>query len=826
MWTVPWTVPQRTDKIFNRPGDGCVAELLLRSQIHSVQIAMKLSSMKVSPELPAMPPFSARKRSFACVVLVACLFSPQHASSAESNRVLWTESRVVGFPDPPPPFEVRQQFKQLVIEKPMSVTALPGTKDLLVHVHKGGYGGPGRLLRFTPERESSELTEFLVLKDIIYGVTFHPDFKQNGFMYVGCNGRSDALEQKCTRVLRFHVARTAPFECDLDSQTTMIEWPSNGHNGGDLVFGHDGMLYVSAGDGTSDSDANHAGQDLTTLPGSLLRIDVDHSTGDKPYSVPPDNPFLGTKDARPEIWAYGFRNPWRISLDSKTGELWAGINGQDLWETVQVVRRGENYGWSITEGSHPFHPNRRRGPTPIVPPTIEHPHSQARSLTGGHVYYGKVHPSLHGHYVYGDYSTGMIWAAKHDGSSIVSHFLVARTSLQITGFGIDHDGELLIADHGSGLYRLVPSRQKQSNDFPRLLSQTGVYESTADSRIHPGLIPYTLNSPLWSDGAVKDRFIGLPGDKTVEFQTEKNWDFPVGTVLVKTFSLPVADRNAEELARIETRLLVRQDGQWYGYSYQWNEAQTDAVLVDASGRDREIEVRIPGADGGLRRQTWHYPSRAECMVCHSRAENFVLGLSVQQTNLDVTINGETLPQLERLKQLGLFHNAATKGDEETTITRENRPFTFPSAVHEMARLPDPADTTQPLEARVRSYLHSNCSNCHVKEGGGNSKITLAFGPPLDKTGTVNAVPIHGSFDLPDAKLIKPSDPMASVLLHRMRNRGRGQMPPLATSVVDRNAVEMIAEWIKKMPPLEGEAKAAEKSTAASSQTEASVEEKQ
>ena len=799
-----------------------------------MQISIKMSLLTVAFGLLAMSPFSFRKSGFVFVVIVACVFSPRHADSAESGRVLWTESRVVGFPDPPPPFEVRQLFTHLDIQKPMSVTALPGTKDLLVHVHKGGYGGPGRLLRFTPESESSELTEFLVLKDIIYGVAFHPDFEQNGLMYVGCNGRSDALEQKCTRVLRFHVARTAPFECDPDSQTTIIEWPSNGHNGGDLVFGHDGMLYVSAGDGTSDSDANHAGQDLTTLPGSMLRIDVDHSTGDKPYSVPSDNPFLDTKDARPEIWAYGLRNPWRISLDSKTGDLWAGINGQDLWETVQVVRRGENYGWSITEGSHPFQPNRRRGPTPIVPPTIEHPHSEARSLTGGHVYYGKVHPSLHGHYVYGDYSTGMIWAAKYDGSSVVSHFLVARTSLQIAGFGIDHDGELLIADHGSGLYRLVPSQQKQSNDFPRLLSQSGVYESTADNSIHPGLIPYSLNSPLWSDGAVKERFIGLPGDKTVEFQTAKSWDFPDGAVLVKTFSLPVADGfaarrgrpGAEGLTRIETRLLTRQRGQWHGYSYEWNEEQTDAVLVDASGRDREIEVRVPDPDGGLRRQTWHYPSRAECMVCHSRAENFVLGLSVQQTNLNVTINGETMPQLERFKQLGLFHGAAPKGDDETTNTRENTPFTFPSSVHEMPRLPDPADTTQPLEARVRSYLHSNCANCHVKEGGGNSKITLAFDSPLEKTAIVNVGPVHDSFDLPDAKLIKPSDPLASVLLHRIRHRGRGQMPPLATSVVDRNAVEMITQWITKMPSVEGAAKAAEEGTAPSSQKEASVEETQ
>ncbi|QDV23522.1 PQQ-dependent sugar dehydrogenase [Aureliella helgolandensis] len=766
--------------------------------------------------------FAALQRNCASVFFFAAFFFQLHGDAAEPGRVLWTESRVVGFPDTPPPFRVQRVFENLDLQKPLSVTAFPGTQDLLIHVHPGDYGGPGRLLRYSPTSLSptslshtsagTELSEFLVLDDIIYGVAFHPDFLRNGYMYIGCNGHSDVLGEVCTRILRFHVARTPPFACDPTSQTTIIEWASNGHNGGDLVFGHDGMLYVSAGDGTSDSDANLAGQDLSTLPGSMLRIDVNRPTVAKPYSVPRDNPFLDLKGARPEIWAYGLRNPWRISVDSKTGELWAGINGQDLWESVQVVRRGENYGWSITEGSHPFHPNRVRGPTPIIPPTIEHPHSEARSLTGGHVYYGTEHPSLYGHYIYGDYSTGIIWAAQYDGTAIVSHFLVARTSLQITGFGIDHEGELLIADHGSGLYRLVASTHVPTHDFPRLLSQTGLFESTADNKLHPGLIPYSVNSPLWSDGAEKERFIALPGAQSVEFQTSKCWNFPDGSVLVKTFSLPIADSNPPNLTRIETRLLTRQQGEWHGYSYEWNEEQTDAELVAAAGRNREILVNASSTEGGLRHQTWHFPSRAECMVCHSRAQEYVLGLSVQQTNLDIAIDGKTMPQLEYFRQLGLFHQASPPNDGGTEKSRESSTFTFPAAFSEMPRLPNPADTTQPLEARARSYLHSNCANCHVKEGGGNSKIDLAFNSPLDKTDLVNAVPLHGSFDLDDAKLIKPSDATASVLLHRMRHRGRGQMPPLATSVIDRDAVEIISQWIQSMPPSEREGRQATSGT--------------
>src|SRR3989454_10256494 len=155
------------------------------------------------------------------------------------------------------------------------------------------------------------------------------------------------------------------------------------------------------------------------LLGGVLRIDVDLTEGTQSYSVPKDNPFVGRINARPEIWAYGLRNPWRMTIDGQTGQIWAGNNGQDLWETAHLVKRGENYGWSVYEGSHPFYLNRKLGPPPAVLPTIEHHHAEARSLTGGVVYYGDASPDLNGVYVYGDYSSGTIWGARHDGSRVV-----------------------------------------------------------------------------------------------------------------------------------------------------------------------------------------------------------------------------------------------------------------------------------------------------------------------------------------------------------------------------------------------------------------------
>ncbi len=264
------------------------------------------------------------------------------------------------------------------------------------------------------------------------------------------------------------------------------------------------MLYVTSGDGTSDSDTHIVGQDLSKLTAKVLRLDVDHPEPGKPYAVPKDNPFVGTKDVRPETWAYGLRNPWRMTVDAKTGHLWVGNNGQDLWEQAYLIQKGANYGWSVMEGSHAFYPNRKAGPTPFSKPTVEHPHSEARSLTGGIVYYGAKYPELQGVYLYGDYSTGKIWGVRHDGMHVTWHKELARTRLQITGFGVDSHGEILIADHRGqdkgALYTLEGTpKDLPPSTFPRRLSESGLFRSVKGHVMQPALIPYSVNAPLWSD---------------------------------------------------------------------------------------------------------------------------------------------------------------------------------------------------------------------------------------------------------------------------------------------------------------------------------------
>ena len=712
------------------------------------------------------------------VAIAVGVASADEKSYGLDKRIAWNHSKVVGSPDPPLPYQVKQTFTKLKIPYPIAIAREPGTTNLIVAYQLKAWIGAGRIVRIKDDPDVEKSDELLALDGIAYGVTFHPDFEKNGYIYVGSNGPLSSGPKK-TRVTRYTIDRKAPHGLDPDSAKVIIEWESDGHNGGDVAFGKDGMLYVTSGDGTSDSDTNLAGQDISRLLAKVLRIDVDHPDKDREYSVPKDNPFVDVKDARPETWAYGFRNPWRIHIDRATGDVFVGQNGQDLWEQVYLVEKGANYGWSVVEGGHPFYPDRKQGPTKISKPFIDHHHSEMRSLTGGLVYHGKKFPDLQGAYIYGDWSTGRIWGVKHEKGKITWHKELANTPLQITGFGLDSHGEILIADHGGGaFYQLeVAPKDEHPAQFPRKLSETGLFTSVKGHETDPALIPYSVNAPLWSDGADKERFIALPGESKIDFSDSRGWNFPEGTVLVKTFFVASPARRPQ---RIETRLLTRQIGKWVGYSYLWNNEQSDADLVPAGGTDREYDVWDNTAPDKKRKQKWHYPSRTECMVCHSRAANFALGLNVLQMNKVHNYGDVQDNQLRTLEHIGVFSKE------------------LPKAPTEYPHLVDPYDAREDLDKRARSYLHANCAICHVEAGGGNAKIDLEFGTAIDKMRLFDIKPSHHTYDIADARLIAPGDPDRSVLLERLRRRGDGQMPPLASARTDTVALEMLRQWVKQM----------------------------
>lgn len=716
--------------------------------------------------------------------------APVHAPTGIQKRELWTTSNIKGSPEPPDPYVMTRVYPKLKFDEALEIAAVPG---------KNAWGiaeRQGKIWTFDADPAKAEKKLVLDVKHIVYGLVFHPDYQTNGFIYLTEVPDGTKETPEGTRVVRYTVDH-ATGTADPKTAKRIITWPNGGHNGGCLRFGPDGMLYISTGDSSGIADSLQTGQDLSVISGKILRIDVNRIEEAGGYSIPTDNPFVKHAGARGEIWAYGIRQSWKIGFDPATKDLWAGEVGQDLWDMVLKIEKGGNYGWSVKEGTHDFRPERKRGPTPIIPPVAEHSHADFRSVTGGFVWHSKRLPELEGHYVYGDYDTGRVWAFKYDPQTKkpTEHRQLTDTTLRIVAWGQDAAGEVVALDFiDGGIYRLekAPPAAK-TNDFPRKLSQTGVFADTKTHTPAKGLIPYSVNAELWSDGAIKHRFIALPGDSKIEYETVTypqpapgsvpGWRFPNGTVLVKTFSL---ETEPGKKRRLETRLLVAErvggteeygDQVWSGYTYIWNTDQTDAELAPLTGADAEFSVRKGDV---LTTQKWHFPSRTECTACHTVTAKYALGVNTAQMNKDHDYGGVIANQLTTLEHIGIFDRK------------------LPKPVDQLDRLVNPRDESQDLDKRARSYLQANCSHCHRKWGGGNAEFQLLYTLPLKETGTIGVKPGQGSFDLKDPRLLVPGDPSRSMIYHRMTRLGLGRMPHIASNVVDEQAVTLIRKWIEGM----------------------------
>jgi putative heme-binding domain-containing protein len=740
-----------------------------------------------------------------------------------AQRVPWTTSRLVGSPEAPAAYVARRVFPQLKLTNVVDLCNAPGTDRLFV-MELGGM-----IYSFEPKASEPRLQVFFDLKKHVpemtsaYGITFHPGFATNRLVYL-CYVLKENLPDG-SRVSRFKVSPTDPPAIDPASETILITWLSGGHNGGCLKFGPDGFLYVSTGDGAGPNppDPLKTGQDNTDLLSAILRIGVDRADAGKTYHVPPDNPFVNTPDCRPEIWSYGYRNPWRMSFDPQSGALWVGDVGWELWEMVYRVEKGGNYGWSVVEGPQTIHPTGQRGPTAILPPTVVHPHSEAASITGGLVYHGRRLPGLRGAYVYGDWVTGKMWGLWHDGTKVTRHEEIARTTSQIVCFGEDNDGELYMVEHAlGGIYVLDPNPEHGApSKFPRQLSETGLFASVKDHLPAPGVIPFLINAEMWADGAVAERFVALPGESSIQtgakdvwiYQSGAAWKFPTNAVLAKTLSLEMKRGRPERARRIETQILHYDGFNWHGYTYRWNDAQTDATLVTAEGTEQSFDVEDAGAPGGRRKLAWRFHSRTECLRCHNPWVNYALAFTGPQLNRSVYYQSNhpicaSLPpafeakpptrandvlltdnQLRTLSHIGFFDQPL----DERARPRLTDPY---------ARQRDDLDPDRPnydLNERARSWLHVNCAHCH-REGAGGSVVThLDYdSKPVDMKAFGRA-PSQGPFGLTGARVIQPGDPYRSVLFYRIATEGGGHMPRLGASRVDEAGVKLIHDWIKQLP---------------------------
>jgi glucose/arabinose dehydrogenase len=322
---------------------------------------------------------------------------------------------------------------------------------------------PGRIKVFPndPEVNNARVSTFIDInarvnsggnEQGLLGLAFHPNYSENGYFYV--NYTADNPNR--TVISRFSVTTDNRDLADSNSELIVLEIPQpfSNHNGGMIAFGpDDNYLYIGMGDGGSGGDPRGHGQNLQTLLGAILRIDVDNSSGGSNYSIPNDNPFKGnSQQYREEIWAYGLRNPWRFSFDAATKQLWAGDVGQNAREEIDLIEKAGNYGWKLMEGSVCYVSNCNT--TGLIQPVVDYRHTNSScfSVTGGYIYRGQRQPGLQGKYIYGDYCTGQIWALTYNDGQLQENSALLNTSFPISSFGVDQNNELYILNHSGSVY--------------------------------------------------------------------------------------------------------------------------------------------------------------------------------------------------------------------------------------------------------------------------------------------------------------------------------------------------------------------------------------
>ena len=700
-----------------------------------------------------------------CAAVVGAFFIVFTASCSQDAKIplFGMDSRPASeCPAPPRPLEaakvsLERVFGNLTFEYPVAMIQEPGVSGEWYLVEQSG-----RVRAFSADglsgRTVLNLRSKVVFKNEagLLGLAFHPAWQNNRLVFLSYTAL-DQSRNLTSYISSFRMTGDPPL-VDPTSEKIVLQvtQPFYNHNGGGIAFGPDGYLYIGLGDGGSGGDPMNNGQNRNVLLGKILRIDVDR--GD-PYAIPADNPFA-KGGGRPEIFAWGFRNPWRWSFDRDSGDLWVGDVGQNRWEEIDSVHLGGNYGWRIREGAHCFNPDPC-DPAGLTDPEVEYSHQEGCSVTAGFVYQGAAIPGLRGTFIFGDYCSGNIWGVVYD--PYVHHNyrrLLAASGRNIASFAQGNDGEIYVLAYNGVISKLV-AVGGSPDPFPALLSQTGFVQADNPKLPAACLIPYDVNEPFWSDGAVKERFFCLPGSSRVTINDQGHLDFPVGTVFIKHFLL-----NGKW---VETRLFVRHaDGEWAGYSYEWNEAESNANLL-ASGKVRPV--------GG---QSWIYPSRSQCLQCHTAAAGRSLGTEVLQLNRPFRY-----PASDRTA------NQLTTYDHIELLSAP-----LPASVEQLPALPGSTDNNQALGARARSYLHVNCSNCHRLGGTGRGEMELRFDTALPAMNICDAIPLLGDLGIADARILAPGAPGRSVLIQRLKRQDVFRMPPLGSGRPDNAGILLLENWIQ------------------------------
>ena len=749
----------------------------------------------------------------AIISLIALSWFIQSSAAGLVERV--SNTSLTNLPPTPPSqsYTLVNAFPGVSINAPVCITAPPGETNRLFILEKGGniivitnLADPNRTIFMSlPVMSDSESG--------LIGMAFHPGYATNRYFYV-FSSRNLVTSQsppgggRHQRISRFETSPDNPNLGLSASELPLITQydPPGNHNGGDLHFGPDGYLYASLGDEGSQYNGNQNSQVITgNFFSAILRIDVDkrpgnllpnpHPANSTNYFIPADNPYIGLTNfhgevidpanIRTEFYAIGFRNPWRMSFDRATGFLYVGDVGQDLYEEVDVITNGANCGWAYYEGLHLaplLYPGRTTlltGPPPdLVFPIQEYPHSgvaqyRGNAVIGGVVYRGSRISQLYGTYVFSDNGSGNVWALHYDGTN-ASPFQRITGASQPSAFGVDpRNGDILIAQLGNNqIGRLEYNSASAGTPLPPTLADTHAFSDLATLAPAPGILPYDINVPFWSDNAIKSRWFSLPNTNlTIGFNPDGNWTFPTGSVWIKHFELELTNGVPESRKRLETRFIVRNADGVYGVTYHWD-SETNATLVPEEGMDESFVIN----DGGtIRTQIWHYPSRSECLACHTPQGGYALGFKTEQLNKDFDYGAGPENQIAALSRVGYFAEPVM-------------------SIHTLRSLVTATNAGSSLEYRVRSYLAANCAQCHQPGGPSPAYWDARITTSTSQAGLINGRLVNDAGN-PANRVVLPGSLTNSVLLARISRRGPGQMPPLDSTIVDMQAVALVSEWI-------------------------------
>lgn len=725
----------------------------------------------------------------------------------------------------------RNAFPNLTFTDALWMQQIPGSSELVV-LEKGG-----KIHRFpndagvTPAQRTVvlDIADRIQIADEIglLRMVFHPKFGDAASPFRNdvflCYSHRPAGTPASTATSMWRISRfkwvPASQTIDPASEEVLIQQfdPHGWHNGGALAFDNNGYLLITCGDGGTNHQSG-AWLDQGFFSG-VLRIDVDnnpersHPIRRQPrqtlsmpakypasftqgYGIPNDNPWISTSGSSlEEFYALGLRSPHSAFYDPVGGDLWIGDVGSTQFEEINRLAKGANYGWPYIEGLVRSGNNFSLIGIETAP-YFAYDRTVGGCVIGGLRYRGdRWSNQLGGKILFADNGRGTLHALTPSAPGApAAHQMLTADLGSATYFGISN----LATDSAGNIYALklngagkdgatirILDRPAPLPDPPSLLSQTGLFDDTTALIPSPALVSYEVASPLWSDGALKRRWIALPNDGVRDQSKEKigysptnNWSFPEGTIMVKHFEIPLDARNPALVKRLETRVMVCFSGyRKYGLTYRWNEQGTDATLI--SGGEQE-SFDVIDEDGATRRQLWSYPSRANCMECHTDSSGQSLGLRSHQISRLVAPPGGGPPvnQLALFNQENMFHYNVT--EEYIQRTAPAKPIN---------------DETIPLEHRVRSYLDTNCAHCH-QPGTGANFFDARLQTPLKAQGLVNTS-LKGHFPLPGGSYLKPGNTALSATHVRAISSVPGiAMPPLGRHVVDEEAMAALTEYIE------------------------------